>query len=370
MTDKKVKDYLVGHKFCAVNQDHIDIELSAYKPEINLQSVIDVQGPLNPDDYYALQTQISNQLADDSVSAIIMRIESPGGSIQGVKELGEFIRSAQVEKPIYAISTKYAFSAAYWIASQATEFIVTPSAELGSIGVIMLHTSMQGALEMAGIKPTFIQAGNHKTQGNPYRDLSDEDVKKFQAKVDDDYVDFVEQVELGRLGKISSDSLVDTQADTYSAQKAKDIGLVDRVVPFGKIPFLINELKEINMSESIEASSTNLLTQEDVDNARVQEKARSLAIVNAGRGKPQATIAALIESGIESAAAEAILASMPDQTPVVAETQQPVVAKDFLGEGAGIAAVAPVSLAENMTEDQIKSASFKNDVSRVLGGGI
>ncbi len=74
-------------------------------------------------------------LADESVSQILIDIDSPGGSVYGVAELADEIVAARAQKPIIAIANSLAASAAYWIGCSASEFYVTPGGEVGSIGV-------------------------------------------------------------------------------------------------------------------------------------------------------------------------------------------------------------------------------------------
>jgi ClpP class serine protease len=79
--------------------------------------------------------------SDPTISAILLDIDSPGGSVFGVQELADEIYQARQSKPVYAIANATAASAAYWIGSQASEFVVTPSGQVGSIGVVAVHAA-------------------------------------------------------------------------------------------------------------------------------------------------------------------------------------------------------------------------------------
>jgi ClpP class serine protease len=113
--------------------------------------VDDVSGP------GMVSTQIVTQMlrqavADEAVSQILLDIDSPGGSVYGVSELGDAILSASAQKPVVAIANSLAASAAYWVGSQAGEFYVTAGGEVGSIGVWQAHQDYSKAMDEAGVK--------------------------------------------------------------------------------------------------------------------------------------------------------------------------------------------------------------------------
>ena len=94
-----------------------------------------------------------SQLLDDpSVDAIVLDVDSPGGQVGGVNELSKQIFEARGKKPIVAVANHFMASAAYWIGSAADELVVTPSGEVGSIGVFAVHEDISAALTQAGIK--------------------------------------------------------------------------------------------------------------------------------------------------------------------------------------------------------------------------
>ena len=137
-------------------------------------------------------------LADESVSQILIDIDSPGGSVYGVAELAEDILSARSQKPVIAIANSLAASAAYWIGCSASEFYVTPGGEVGSIGVWQAHQDYSRAMDEAGVKTTLISAGKFKVEGNPYSPLDEEAQAFMQSRVDDYYGAFTKAVARGR----------------------------------------------------------------------------------------------------------------------------------------------------------------------------
>jgi len=117
--------------------------------------------------YAGIKKALHSALANEDVKAVVLDIDSPGGTVPGTDELASEIRAIRGgEKPIIAQVNSLAASAAYWIASAADEIVVTPSGRAGSIGVYTAHDDLSAALEKRGIKRTYISAGKHKVDGN------------------------------------------------------------------------------------------------------------------------------------------------------------------------------------------------------------
>lgn len=168
-------------------------------------------------------------LEDPQVSTIVLDIDSPGGTVEGVMELAAEIRKARDVKPIIAIANPRAASAAYWLASQASEIVVTPSGGVGSVGVYLMHVELSARIEKEGYKITFVSAGDHKVEGNPYQPLSKEAQEKFQADVDAIYDVFIADVAKGR--KVSKSKVLKQfgQGRMLLAKDALAAGMVDRI---------------------------------------------------------------------------------------------------------------------------------------------
>lgn len=132
------------------------------------------------------------------VSSIILDVDSPGGSVFGVQEVGDVIQSLRGSKPIIAVANAQAASGAYWIASQADELVVTPSGAVGSIGAFMKHTDASAKNERDGVKNTYVYAGKYKVEGNPDGPLEGEGLVHAQGMVDSFYTAFVRAVAKGR----------------------------------------------------------------------------------------------------------------------------------------------------------------------------
>jgi len=142
--------------------------------------------------------QFRQAMEDTNCKAIVFDVDSPGGSVEGVMELATEIFNGRKQKPITAVCNSMACSAAYWLASAASELVCTPSGQCGSIGVYMIHQDESKALENEGIKISVIKAGKFKAEGGPSEPLSAEARAAFQSKVDDYYGMFVKAVAQNR----------------------------------------------------------------------------------------------------------------------------------------------------------------------------
>jgi signal peptide peptidase SppA len=168
-------------------------------------------------------------VADQQVRSIVLDIDSPGGGVGGVTELAAEIRAARGIKRIVAVANTTAASAAYWLASQADHILVTPSGQVGSIGIYAVHLDISRALDQEGVTPTIISAGERKTEGNEFEPLSDEARAEMQRRADAFYAQFVGDVAKGRkvsAAKVEADY---GQGAVMLAQTALAAGLVDGI---------------------------------------------------------------------------------------------------------------------------------------------
>jgi signal peptide peptidase SppA len=173
--------------------------------------------------------QIDAALANPDVRALVLNVDSPGGTIEGVPELARRIFDARGAKPIVAIANATMASAAYWIGSAADEVVVTPSGTVGSIGVYTVHTDTSKADEQAGVAKTVIRAGRFKAEGIGGLPLSDEARTALQDRVDEFYGMFVNDV--ARQRGVTAEAVRNGygQGAVLGARGALAAGLVDRI---------------------------------------------------------------------------------------------------------------------------------------------
>lgn len=168
-------------------------------------------------------------VADDTVSAIVLDVDSPGGEVYGMDELSAEIYQARRTKPVVAVANSLMASAAYWVASAADEVVVTPGGEVGSIGVWAMHEDLSRALDSMGVTITLLSAGKYKVEGNPFEPLSDEARAALQQGVDDYYDLFVRAVARNRGVKVSDVKTGYGEGRVLTAKRALAAGLVDRI---------------------------------------------------------------------------------------------------------------------------------------------
>lgn len=173
-------------------------------------------------------------VADPAIKAVMIDIASPGGSVHGCRECFDAILSMRGAKPIVAVANAYAASAAYYIASAADAIVVTPSGQVGSIGVWTAHVDYSQAYKAAGIDINLISAGKYKVEGNPYEPLSDEARNAIQAEVDQYYTDFLKAVSKGRGVSVTAARANFGEGRMRMADEAVAAGMADRVMPFGE----------------------------------------------------------------------------------------------------------------------------------------
>ena len=181
-----------------------------------------------------------DQLVNDpAVDAIVLDVNSPGGQVGGIPELAQKIFEARGIKPIIAVANQLMASAAYWVGTAADQLVVTPSGEVGSVGVFSVHNDMSAALEKAGLKLSIISAGKYKVEANPYEPLTADARTSIQGRVSDIYDAFVSAVAQHRGVSPETVRTGFGEGRVVSATQAVASGMADRVATLEEI---INEL--------------------------------------------------------------------------------------------------------------------------------
>ncbi|WP_233854198.1 S49 family peptidase [Paraburkholderia sp. HD33-4] len=135
--------------------------------------------------YDGIRANLSMALADSTVRAIVLDIDSPGGEVAGCFDLVDAIYDARGTKPVWAILSECAYSAAYALASACDMVTVPRTGGTGSVGVIVAHVDFSQALASQGITVTLITSGVRKGDGNEFQPLADEARAAIQADVNE-----------------------------------------------------------------------------------------------------------------------------------------------------------------------------------------
>jgi len=199
---------------------------------------------------------MSDLVANRDVGAIVIDVDSPGGTCAGLSSVTDKIFALRGTKPIIAVSSDMMASAAYFIGSAADEIVADPDSITGSIGTIAVHLDWSGLLEQAGVKATIIKAGKYKDEGHPYQPLTDEAKEDYQNMVNDYYDTFVSAVARNRgitASKVKTDF---GQGRVFRADKAISAGMVDRKATLEQV---ISDLLPKGNNKSFSQAKLDLL---------------------------------------------------------------------------------------------------------------
>ncbi|WP_265034265.1 S49 family peptidase [Wolbachia endosymbiont (group B) of Phalera bucephala] len=193
--------------------------------------------------YNQIEAQITQAIEDSDIETILLDIDSPGGEVNGVFDLADFIYESRGKKRIIAIANDDAYSAAYAIASSAEKVFVSRTSGVGSIGVIASHIDQSGFDEKQGIKYTTVFAGSRKNDLNPHEPITSESLENLKSEVNRLYGMLVELIARNR--NLSVEAIKSTEAGLYFGEKAVEIGLADGITILSSI----NQNRSIIMNE-------------------------------------------------------------------------------------------------------------------------
>lgn len=178
--------------------------------------------------YDGIIARVEEALADPTVKGVLLDLDTPGGEVSGCFDTARRLHQLRGVKPIASISYDMACSAGMAIHSAADYRYTTTSARSGSVGVVMMHASFEQQLKESGIEVTLIHSGAFKVDGNPYENLPEQVLARFQAESDrlrGEFADMVAQ----QVGLSVSDVLA-TEAAIYTGQDAIDVGFADELI--------------------------------------------------------------------------------------------------------------------------------------------
>lgn len=179
-----------------------------------------------------IAANVEAAMASPGVDAILLDIDSPGGTVAGIPEVAARLKAMRKQKPTLALSNSLMASAAYWLGAQMDEVWSTPSGETGSIGVYGLHVDQSQALENEGVKVTTFSAGKYKLEGAPFAPMSEEGADFLQAQVEGMYDWFIRDVASAR--GVAQKAVREGYGEgrVLGAVQAKAAGMVDEVGTF------------------------------------------------------------------------------------------------------------------------------------------
>jgi len=218
--------------------------------------------------YSFLRRQREAAMQDPDVKHIIYDCNSGGGEAAGCMEFAQESFEMRGIKPSTAIVDSNCYSACFAIASGCDQIIVTPSGGAGSIGVLSMHVDVSKMLDNFGVKITLLHKGDHKVQGNPFEELSDDARASIEASIGHTYDRFTTLVAQNR--NMDVKTVIDTQARCYNADAALELGLIDGVAsPMEAIRVILS-----GGSTSTTETGENLMPFTPEEQAEVQKAER------------------------------------------------------------------------------------------------
>ena len=237
--------------------------------------VVAIDGPiLRKPDVFArvlFRATDSNMIGDalreagarDDIKAVLLDIDSPGGTVAGTPELAATVASINERKPVYAFSSGLMASAAYWIASQARAIYATPSAQVGSIGVVQAVIDDTAALDAEGIKVEVFSVGKYKAMGAPGTPLTDDQRNLIRSNLAEIAQEFHAAV-LARGRAIPADAM---EGQTFSGRQAQRVNLA------GMVPDRAEAMRRLRVYHSAvdtQSSAMNASPEDLLAEARTQ----------------------------------------------------------------------------------------------------
>jgi signal peptide peptidase SppA len=186
----------------------------------------------------------------DDIKAVFLDIDSPGGTVAGTPELAAAVASLNERKPVYAFSSGLMCSAAYWIASQAHAIYATPSAQVGSIGVVQAVIDDSAALASEGIKVEVFSVGKYKAIGAPGTPLTDDQRELIQSNLAEIAGEFHAAV-LAKGRAIPAEAM---EGQTFSGRQAQRFNLA------GMVPDRAEAMRRLKVYSAAVDTGTRAMT--------------------------------------------------------------------------------------------------------------
>lgn len=165
---------------------------------------------------------------DDSIEAIVLRVDSPGGAVAPSQEIFNVVRRVGEIKPVVVSMGKMAASGGYYISAPAELIFANPGTLTGSIGVILEIPNVEGLMDKVGLRTEVIKSGRHKDVGSMFRQMQPEERALLQDVIDDVYSQFINDVASARAMDIEDVKRL-AEGRIYTGRQARDIGLVDEL---------------------------------------------------------------------------------------------------------------------------------------------
>lgn len=242
--------------FTAGQRDIFIEEVIQPGPKTTKIAVVTVQGIINGDQAQDVYRQLKWARKDKHVKGLIIRINSPGGTISASDQIhNEILKYRDKEdRPVVAFMQGVAASGGYYTSVACDKIVAEPTAVTGSIGVIMAHLVLQKLLEeKLGIQPVVIKSGSKKDWPSPFQPVTEEQKQYIQDKlISPAYERFVQVVADGRSSLTLADVKRLADGSIYSANEALDENLIDQIGYLDEAIELVSSLAGIEKAQVVE----------------------------------------------------------------------------------------------------------------------
>lgn len=172
--------------------------------------------------------ELKKHAKDNSIKAIVIRIDSPGGAVAPSQEIYNEVLKVKEKKKVVVSMGSVAASGGYYIAAAADKIVANAGTLTGSIGVIMEIPNFEGLMKKIGIETQVIKSGKHKDIASVFKSLKPEEREILQSVLDDVHDQFIRAVSDGR-GMDFEDARKISDGRIFTGRMAKEIGLVDEI---------------------------------------------------------------------------------------------------------------------------------------------
>ena len=177
---------------------------------------------------------LKNFVNNKKIKAVIIKINSPGGAVVPSQEIYREIMRLKKKKKIFAYIQSLGASGAYYVASATDKIFANPGSIVGSIGVIMEFTNIEGLLQKIGIKGITIKSGKFKDVGNPTREMTDEEKQYLKGLIMNVYTQFLDDVSKARHIPIEKLKKI-ADGRVFTGEEGLKLGLVDKLGNFDDV---------------------------------------------------------------------------------------------------------------------------------------
>lgn len=201
--------------------------------------VVTIEGVIT--DSQEIIEQLENFGRDDSIVAVVLRIDSPGGGVAASQEIYDAVVELKKRKKVVVSMGSVAASGGLLIACGADKIVANSGTITGSISAIMQFANAQELLKKIGLKASAVKSGKYKDIGSPLRDMTPEERKIIQDLVDDIYNQFVDVIVRDR--KLPREKVISiADGRVFSGSQAREYGLVDYLGNMGAAAKLASHL--------------------------------------------------------------------------------------------------------------------------------